>query len=221
MKKITILSIVIALVLACAFGISVNAADNASFKAGDTVVVEFDLKGTMQNGDYKVTYNDDVLTFKSITPCADGAAYTKNAGEVVASFFTPAQKVVVTFTAKADSTVEAANVTLVPKLFTNTEGEDVNVQAGSPVVTVTPAAIEENVVENEVINEVPANEVENEVSNEVANEVSNEVSTPATSNTVNNDDDKTTYDQTGANIAIVAVVALAVVLGSAIVIKRK
>ena len=223
MKKITILSIVIALVLACAFGISVNAADNASFKAGDTVVVEFDLKGTMQNGDYTITYNPDALEFKSVTPSASDKN-DPEAGKVVVTFFgVEATEVVATFTAKTVTDATSAQVSLVPGKLRNTNGEDkaAEVKPATQTVTVTPSSTEENEVGNEVINEVPSNEVGNEVSNEVANEVANEVSSPATSNTVNNDDDKATYDQTGANIAIVAVVALAVVLGSAFVIKRK
>ena len=219
MKKITILSIVIALVLACAFGISVNAADNSSFKAGDSVVVKFALGDTMKNGDYTITYNPDALEFKSVTPSAS-AKNDSEAGKVVVTFFgAEATEVVATFTAKTVTDATSAQVSLVPEKFKNTSGENktADVKPATQTVTVTPSSTEENVVKNEV----PSNEVNDNVvaDNEV---IENEVKTPVTTNTVKNDnDDKATYDQTGANIAIVAVVALAVVLGSAFVIKRK
>ena len=227
MKKFTIFTIAFALVCALAFGISVNAADNQAYKAGDTVTVEFTLGDTMRNGDYTITYNPDALTFEDVTPAA-----SKNddpvAGKVVVSFNSAkADKVVATFTAKTITEDASAQVSLVPQKFRNTSGNLVDVQTASKSVTVSAQPTENEVVENDVVKNdvVENNVVENDVvENDVVenNVVENEVKTPSTTNTTKNDnDDKKTYDQTGANVAIVAVIALAVVLGSAIVIKRK
>ena len=227
MKKFTILTIAFALVCALAFGISVNAADNTAYKAGDTVTVKFSLGDTMRNGDYTINYNSDALTFVKVTP-ATSANDNPEEGKVVVSFNSAeATEVVATFTAKTITADASAQVSLVPELFRNTSGNKVDVQTASQSVTVSAQPTENEVVENEVTkNEVVKNEtvVNDTVENDVVenNVVENEVDTPSTTNTVkNDDDDKKTYDQTGANIAIVAVIALAVVLGSAIVIKRK
>ena len=233
MKKFTILTIAFALVCALAFGISVNAADNSAYKAGDTVTVKFSLGDTMRNGDYTINYNSDALTFVNVTP-ANSKNDDPEAGKVVVSFNSAeATEVDATFTAKATTEDVSAQVSLVPEKFRNTSGNLVDVQTASKSVTVSAQpdveneTVENNVVENEVTkNEVVKNEtvVNDTVENDVVenNVVENEVDTPSTTNTVkNDDDDKKTYDQTGANIAIVAVIALAVVLGSAIVIKRK
>ena len=233
MKKFTIFTIAFALVCALAFGISVYADDNSAYKAGDTVTVKFSLGDTMRNGDYTINYNSDALTFVKVSP-ATSANDDPVAGKVVVSFNSAeATEVVATFTAKTITADASAQVSLVPELFRNTSGNKVDVQTASQSVTVSAQPTEENkvvendVVDNEVVeNEVKDNEVvENEVTNNdvVENNVAeNEVDTPSTTNTVkNDDDDKKTYDQTGANVAIVAVIALAVVLGSAFVIKRK
>ena len=210
-----------------AFGISVNAAEPLPANPGENVTVTFDLGKKVASGDYTIKYEPSILTFVSASPVINQDAKD---GVLHVNFFAGQEsgivdKLTVTFSVNANAK-GSTDLVFTPSVFGDFDSKPVDVSTQTITLNFDKKPAE-NTVENEVVkNETTKNEtvVNDTVENETVqnNVVENEVKTPSTTNTVKNDnDDKKTYDQTGANIAIVAVIALAVVLGSAIVIKRK
>ena len=223
MKKFTIFTIAFALVCSLAFGFSVYADEPIPANPGENVTVTFDLGKKVASGDYTIKYEPSILTFVSASPVVNQEAKD---GVLHVNFFAGQEsgivdKLTVTFSVNANAT-GSTNLEFTPSVFGDFDSKPVDVSAQTITLNFDKKPVENEVIDNEVVdNEVVENDV---VENDVVenNVVENEVDTPSTTNTTKNDnDDKKTYDQTGANIAIVAVIALAVVLGSAIVIKRK
>ena len=199
MKKFTIFTIAFALV--CALS-SLAFASNVQTKVDETITVSFALSAEEAK--------DGVLHVNFFAGQESGIV----------------DKLTVTFSVNANAT-GSTNLEFTPSVFGDFDSNPVDVSTQTITLNFDKKPVENEVIDNKVVdNEVVENDVvkNDVVENDVVenNVVENEVKTPSTTNTVKNDnDDKKTYDQTGANVAIVAVIALAVVLGSAIVIKRK
>ena len=234
MKKLTVMTIVLAVLLALTTAV-------CAAEVGETKTVSFDLGEAMVAGDYTITYDPAYLEFVSVTPSR--SVNDKTAGKVVVSFY-DGDTDTVTVTFRAVKEVEkdtAVEVTFVPGEFGNMDREVVPVEGATKTVTLTAPVIEPPVSSDvppvssdvppvssdvpPVSSDVPASSDVPPVSSEESvvpptSSAPVESSTPAPS-TDDEGEDKATYDKTGVSVAYVGIIALVVIAGAAVLIKRK
>ena len=236
MKKITIMSIVLAILVAMTT--SVFAAETISTTA--TVTAPATVTEGTKTVDITITFKDKLAygAFNINLGTEGILKYKSNNVEAVqredGSFAfakaetSPIDKIVMTYevldTAKAGASTTVSFVPVAGKFGVTTATKaTVTAEGTAPTVTVvakqgetTPPA-GENKPGNTTTNETtttPSNETTTTPANETTTTPANEtVTEKATS------DDE--YDQTGINVGVIAGIALAVVLGTAVVVKRK
>lgn len=225
MKKITIFTIILSLLLALS---SFVCADN-SYKVGDEVTVTFTVNSSkpVAAGDYTISFESDKLQYVagSISPRDKGEDYEVISTSSVRGLFT-GENDVKTITAKF-KTLKAGS-TNVSLSFAKVGDED-----GIKIEGVTVAPVTVNIVEPTQIpstSETPSPSTSTTVSpsdnGDDTETPSASASTTVSSTSDDGKDDETnatgsTFHQTGVSIAAVATIALVAVIGSAIVIKRK
>ena len=209
MKKLAVMTIVIALLLGIAS--IVNAA---------TEKVTFELGEEMRSGDYTIEYDTEYLKFKSVTPANSSNETT--AGTVKGAFFSEKTETV-TVEFEVIKEVEAgkevkANVTFIPGEFTNTNKEIAEVKGSTKEV-----ALKSSPTPTPTVTETKAPEVtETPKATETKAPEATTTPTPkATEKASSSSDEPEGYDPTGASIAFVGVIAVIVMAGTAVLIKRK
>lgn len=221
MKKLTIFTLVLALFLSLS---SVAFAADKEIKAGEEVTLTFGF-GEKALAGYQgyITYNTDELTFEKASstyateeePGKVKVSYVGNAvSEVTATF--KAKKAGTTATATLELTSAAledeTRVTVNPvqdsvKILPE-EGEQQpgGVTPNNPNDTQTPGGSDSPV---EPGSQTPAGSGSSATNSNSQTPASNSATVPAE------------FDQTGVNVAIVAVVALVIIAGAIVLIKRK
>ena len=216
MKKLTIITILLATILLISS--SVFAADYQA-SVGKEVTVEFNLTDEMVAGDYTINYATKDLQFVSIgyaTESGSSASPAVDVNQVANGVLTEvfhnadkATKITVTFKVNEGAT-GTTEVKFVPGEFVNMDREIVPLTESTKTVEIT-AVPTPTPTPTPTATPTPTPTPTDE---------SKPTPTPTATPTKKVSTDKE-YDQTGANVAAVAVVSLVAALGSAIVIKRK
>ena len=221
MKKITIFTIILSLLLALS---SFVCADNSiSANPDQEVTVTIELGKTVTSGDYSIDYDKSKLEFVSASPVN---------GEYDPSriMFYGQSTTTLTIKFKTLANVSGdAYVKFVPSVF-GLDGDEVAVTAQDMTIKIgeaTPSPETSNTPSQEVTDTPSTSTTVSPSDNGDDTETpSTSTSTTASSTSDDGKDDETnatgsTFHQTGVSIAAVATIALVAVIGSAIVIKRK
>ena len=234
MKKLTVMTIVLAMLLALA---TVVCAAEVTAEAGETVTVEFELNPTLVKADYTITYDSSKLEYvsKSVTP-ANGRD-ERTAGKVEASFY------------GADSNAKISAKFIVKEALKEGEATDVKLSvvkaygasSDDPVAdvtdTVTVKIPETTPTETTPTETTPTETTPTETTptettptETTPTETTPTETTPTetaptettpTEVTPTEKDDKTKFDPTGISVAYVGIIALVVLAGAVVLIKRK
>lgn len=229
MKKITIMSIVLAILVAMTTTVfaaetstiaTVTAPAEVVATAGNTVEVTITFKDKVAFGVYNINLGTaGVLEYSSNNVGAvqrtDGSfAFAKSEAEAI-------DKIVMTYKvaegAKAGASTTVTFAPVAGKFGADVEDvKTINV-SGTPTVTLKATATEPTKPTDTTKPTDATTPTDTTEPTETATPTDKDENTVAT--TAANGDD--TYDQTGMNVGIVAGIALAVVIGTAVVVKRK
>ena len=245
MKKITVMAIIIAMLVALT---SVVCATSVTAESGKEVTLTFKLGNTgVRTGDYTIEYNSDYLTYKSATPAdkvkydtsvleaeaTDGTFKSADGTRFAGNSTTGKDTFTVTLKVKEGTTAQSADISIInAKQFVTRAGEertsyDVEVGAKATVALVESKGPDDQQEEEPGTTPPTVDGNENNNNNNNNNDNSNNNSDNQTSTenkdtevSATSEDDKTRYDQTGANVAIVAGIALVAILGAVALRKR-
>ena len=229
MKKITAMLVALTSVVCATETNPIVKADVTASKTGDKVNVTVKLNKAMNQWDFTVKYDTSVLeaeatdgTFKS----ADGTRFAGNSTTGKDTF-------TVTLKVKEGTTAQSADISIInAEQFVTRAGEertsyDVEVGAKATVALVESKGPDDQQEEEPGTTPPTVDGNENNNNNNNNNDNSNNNSDNQTSTenkdtevSATSEDDKTRYDQTGANVAIVAGIAVVAILGAVALRKR-
>ena len=224
MKKLTVFTLVLALLLSLS-SVALAADDNTQTQTPKQVTVTFELGETaVRTGNYAVKYPKDYLQYVSATPSgADNVTTEGNVSQVEEAFvYANTTSVSLTFNVLKDD--KNVDVTFVPEGFVSVDGEPVTVSEMTKTVTIK--------AEEQQPGEVtPTNPDNTQTPGGTVTPENPGTQTPAGTDTpaantnnqsqASNSAKPAEFDQTGLNVAVVAVIALVVIAGAIVLIKRK